>query len=149
MGNIDDEVSVGYIRCTHCGTTYKVSGDELYEEDLTYHCHKCNNDFEVPFFTYCKECDEIIGVDNGSVKDALVDIAAMAIGGFIKPWTALGGVKRLLDDVPSAKGWGDCPFCNAKYIRCPRCLSPVEVRPGTGDHDILRCPDCGQKMRQP
>lgn len=41
MGNIHDEVSVGYIRCTHCGTTYKVSGDELYEEDLTYHCHNC------------------------------------------------------------------------------------------------------------
>ena len=52
MGNNHDEVLMGYIRCTHCGTTYKVSGDELTEEDLTYHCHKCNNDFEVPFFTY-------------------------------------------------------------------------------------------------
>lgn len=140
---------VGYIRCSNCGETYRVVGDDLFDEDVSYHCNKCNSDFDVTFFTYCKHCDEIVGVDNGTVKDALVNIAENAVMGFLKPWTSLKFIGRAIDDVPSANGWGVCRFCNTKYIRCPRCNNPVEFRPGTDTEDILYCPDCGQKMRHP
>lgn len=75
-----DEDIKGFIRCKNCGKTYVVSGDEVYEEDNSYHCNECGEDFDVPFFTYCHECEAVVGVDNGSVSDALIGIAESAIG---------------------------------------------------------------------
>ncbi|MBO7556900.1 MAG: hypothetical protein J6T52_00235 [Bacteroidaceae bacterium] len=146
---MESEEYTGYIRCSNCGETYIVTGDDLYDEDATYHCSKCNTDIEVPFFMYCNHCEAIVGVEQGSLSNILLDVAGKAIQGFFKPASALSGLGRFFDDIPSANNWGVCKFCNTKYIRCPRCNTPVEVKPGTGDNDILYCPDCGQKMRQP
>lgn len=142
----------GYIRCSNCGNTYRVVGDNLYDEDITFHC-ECGSDIDVAFFVHCKHCDEIVGLDNGTIGEALMGIAGSAIGGainaYFRPASFISNFERFIDNIPSAKGWGVCKFCNTKYIRCPRCYEPVEVKPGTGDNDILFCVECGQKMRQP
>ena len=145
----NNEEYVGYIRCSNCGETYRVVGDDLLDESVTYHCGNCNSDIDVTFFVYCKHCDEIVGLDNGTIGETLMEIAGSAISGYLKPASAIANLGRFFDSIPSANGWGVCKFCNTKYIRCPRCNEPVEVKPGIGDNDVLFCPDCGQRMRQP
>lgn len=147
MANNEDYV--GYIRCSNCGKAYKVVGNDIFEEDLIYHCSNCNSDIHVPFFTYCKHCDEFVGIDNGTFRENACEIVGKAISGYLRPASAISNIGRFFDNIPSANGWGVCKFCNTKYIRCPRCNEPIEVKPGTGDNDVLFCPDCGQRMRQP
>lgn len=144
----ENEEYIGYIRCSDCGETYRVVGDNLLKEDVSYHCN-CGADIYVAFFMYCKHCGEIVGVDVGTNSEYLVEIANSVINGFLRPASVVSNFGRFFDNIPSANGWGVCKFCNTKYIRCPRCNEPVEVKPGTGDNDVLFCPDCGQRMRQP
>lgn len=137
----------GYIRCPHCGKVYVVPEEDLSDEDVSYHCNNCGQTFDVALFGYCEKCQDIVGLEHGSMREILTDVALKSIGGFLKPWSTLKVLPRFLDDVPSSDNWGKCPFCNKEYIRCPQCHSLVEFYPGTDDEAILRCPKCGQRMR--
>lgn len=44
----ENEENVGYIRCSNCGETYRVVGNDLLDEDVTYHC-ECGSDIDITF----------------------------------------------------------------------------------------------------
>ena len=44
----ENEEYVGYIRCSNCGETYRVVGNDLLDEDVTYHC-ECGSDIDITF----------------------------------------------------------------------------------------------------
>ena len=142
-----EEKLEGKIRCPHCGKIYVVPEEDLLDEIVTYHCNNCGENFKIGLFGFCKECDEIVGLEHSSLKEILSGMAEKAIENYNHPWKGFRLIPRLIDDVPSSDSWGKCPFCNKEYIRCPNCHDLVVFPPGTDDEAILRCPKCGQRMR--
>ena len=137
--------TIGYIRCTYCGETYQVNNN-LSIDGQYFHCRRCDKDFDVTFFAFCGKCNKTVGLDNSSAINLIIDGAVVLIS---QPWSALGYLPRIFDSIPSANGWGKCPFCDTTYFRCPRCSSPVEVKNKLGLNDTIRCQSCGQTMRHP
>ena len=140
-----------YVRCPECGEIYRVNINEPIDEieDRELHCDACGHDIQIPFFLYCPNCEEYVSVDQGKTSEALLEIGVNMVKGFFSPWSTIPKLTRFIDSVPSANGWGVCRICGTHYVRCHKCNSAVEVRPGTGDDDILYCSECGSRMRQP
>ena len=137
---------IGFIRCTKCGKIYHVDGNGLNQEHSSFCCNICGNNFDVPFFANCLKCNKIVGLDNSTAFNLIFDNMVDLIK---SPKSFLGFLPRLVDDIPSANGWGKCPFCDTTYLRCPRCSQLVEVKHKMGVNEIIRCLNCGQNMRHP
>ena len=136
----------GFMRCSYCGEIYYADKELLNKENSLFVCKRCGKEFDIPFFAYCKNCNKIVGLDNSS---AFSEIFNGMVNHVKQPWSLLGFIPRMIDDIPSANGWGICPFCDSRYIRCPRCSLLVEIKGKMDVNDIIRCLNCGQKMRQP
>lgn len=143
---MNNNEKIGFIRCSSCGELYHVTEDGLNVENSVFNCSKCGKNFDVPFFAYCPKCDKIVGVDNSSAFNIIVN----GMFNYIKePWSLLKFLPRVLDNIPSANGWGKCPFCDTAYIRCPRCSQLVEIDQQSEANEIIRCMNCGLNMRKP
>ncbi|MBR3743692.1 MAG: hypothetical protein IKN31_01130 [Bacteroidales bacterium] len=138
----------GFIKCPKCGEVYKVEKVDLTKESVFYTCN-CGAQIPVSFFTYCSECQYVVGVDNGINT---FGAAAKEFGrGFLKglnPVYSAKWIARSFDKkTPYDHGSGNCLFCNTKYARCPNCHSGVEIGPDTKSEDIVFCTECGKKFR--
>ena len=55
------------------------------------------------------------------MRNTLVHVGVSFVEGFIKPINGLKGLTRFLDDIPSAKAWGYCPYCGHQFFKCLNC----------------------------
>lgn len=147
---MDTDNKTGYIKCSKCGETYYIEGDDLNKEFETYTCTKCGSSIDADHFVYCPHCEMIVGLDmHFTWKGFAKDFGKNFIKG-LNPITAVKAYGRLLDKKkqPYDHGYGICPFCDTNYALCPNCHAAVEVGPETKSDDILFCTECGQKFRK-
>ena len=138
-----------WVKCQSCGEEYIVEKEFWKQTDIECICDKCNQKIEVTYFGNCSFCNKKVGFYGESMRNTLVHVGVSFVEGFIKPINGLKGLTRFLDDIPSAKAWGYCPYCGHKFFKCPNCGISNEVDLNLGYNDVIVCKGCSKKMRHP
>lgn len=153
--SLPQEDVVAKIRCNECGAVYDANRIDSDRYSIVYECDKCGAAIKVRFFGKCPFCDQDVGFQEISNGEFIGILAKEAVKGFmlgcLNPVALVEGVglKRFLDDVPSALDCGYCQLCGRKFLICPECRNLVHMKKDVGLHDIVTCEYCGIRMRQP
>jgi uncharacterized protein with PIN domain len=142
----DDDEEKAWIICKSCGKSYYVENeDEWKKTNVDYHCD-CSKQIEVSFFGTCYNCNKHVGFRTSELAPVLFDIAIGALQGFLNPLKAIETTKRFVDNIPSSKNSGYCPFCNKEYIKCYKCGNSIEAN-NADDNFVYTCSNCNMRMR--
>lgn len=136
-----------YIKYPKCGKVYRCKSDGNNDIDRIIQC-QCGEEIKISFSGICTSCDKRVGfaIDFNWGKFT-GEMISNFIDSMIKPIESINRFTRIFK-YPSAKAYGNCPFCNKLYLLCPECKTAVHMRKDQ-ENDIITCPNCGCKMQHP
>jgi transcription elongation factor Elf1 len=142
-----------FIKCPRCGEVGEITDSmDIRSRHLGYICPRCRENFTIEFFGVCRNCREKTGFNAHrlgtmivSLGSALLDIMDNKPKGII---STIGDVIK--ESHPRGSSAGECTFCKQIHVECPRCRSAVKFPHNKRiDKDVVRCHNCGQRMRHP
>lgn len=138
------------IKCRNCDERYYVEDKEdLSQLDIDYKCETCDNPIDVSFFGICHDCNKLVGFRFQRMGSILMDFAKTVVTSYLNPAKGLSGLNRFIDNIPDARAYGYCPFCNKLHFLCPECNVSIKLPADFDKSEMFTCPDCNTKMRHP
>ena len=141
------------IKCPRCGEVGEITDSrDLRSRHLGYICPRCGNDFIIEFFGTCRSCREKTGFNAHRLGTIITAAGIALLDAFTeKPKGILGSIGDAIKETyPHGAAAGECTFCKQIHIECPKCRAAVKFPHNKRiDKDVVRCPDCGQKMWHP